>query len=44
MRTSMEIIQKRISNYNALIHMKGEHVHEGKAVIHLHTQSTSISS
>jgi len=20
--------------------MKGEHVHEGKAVIHLHTQST----
>lgn len=31
MRPSMEIIQKRISNYNALIHMKGEHVHEGRA-------------
>lgn len=31
MRPSMEIIQKRISNYDALIHMKGEHVHEGRA-------------
>lgn len=31
---------KRISNYNALIHVKGEHVHEGKAESFLYTQST----
>lgn len=27
----MEIMQVKISCYKALIHMKGEHVHEGRA-------------